>query len=136
MPATLKARQLTLEKLAAYALITGMTPAPEWSYGPKQKPVSIAVNKVVFEKMLKEAGESTVINLVGIGEEVEVLIHDVAFNALKGGVDHVDFYVLEKGKAIELARFPCSNLVFHTVDLGRQTQQLRIEFGRRVEQGG
>ncbi len=73
---------------------------PAVIYGPKQEPISIAVNKIVFEKMLKEAGESTVINLAGIGEDVEVLIHDVAFNPLKGGVDHVDFYALEKGKEI------------------------------------
>lgn len=69
-------------------------------YGPKQEPISVSVNKVVFEKMLKEAGESTVINLAGLGEEIEVLIHGVAFNPEKGGVEHVDFYALEKGKEI------------------------------------
>ncbi len=69
-------------------------------YGPKQEPISISVSKVVFEKMLKDAGESTVINLEGLGEEIEVLVHDVAFNPAKGGVEHVDFYALEKGKEI------------------------------------
>jgi len=69
-------------------------------YGPKQEPISIALSKSVFEKVLKEAGESTVINLVGLGEEIEVLVHDVSFNGAKGGVEHVDFYALEKGKEI------------------------------------
>jgi large subunit ribosomal protein L25 len=69
-------------------------------YGPKQEGINIAVDKVIFEKVLKQAGESTVINLQGLDEEIEVLVHDVAFNAAKGGVEHVDFYALEKGKEI------------------------------------
>jgi len=73
---------------------------PAVVYGPKQEPVSISVDKIVFEKMLKDAGESTIINLEGLGDEVEVLVHDVAFNAAKGGVEHVDFYAIEKGKEI------------------------------------
>lgn len=73
---------------------------PAIVYGPKQEPISISVSKVIFEKTLKDAGESTVINLAGLGEEMEVLIHDVAFNPAKGGVEHVDFYAIEKGKEI------------------------------------
>lgn len=73
---------------------------PAVVYGPKQEPVSIAVDKVLFEKTLKEAGESTVLMLSGIGQEMEVLIHEVAFNAQKGGIEHVDFYAIEKGKEI------------------------------------
>lgn len=73
---------------------------PAVIYGPKQEPINISVNKVAFEKMVREAGESTVINLVGLKDEIEVLIHDVAFNPAKGGVEHADFYALEKGKEI------------------------------------
>ena len=73
---------------------------PAIVYGPKQEPISISVSKAIFEKTLKDAGESTVINLAGLGEEMEVLIHDVAFNPAKGGVEHVDFYAIEKGKEI------------------------------------
>jgi large subunit ribosomal protein L25 len=73
---------------------------PAVVYGPKQEPISISLSKTVFEKVLKEAGESTVINLKGLGEDIEVLIHDVAFSAAKGGVTHADFYALEKGKEI------------------------------------
>ncbi len=73
---------------------------PAVVYGPKQEPLSISVDKSIFEKLLKEAGESTIINLVGLGEELEVLVHDVAFNPAKGGVEHVDFYAIEKGKEI------------------------------------
>jgi large subunit ribosomal protein L25 len=69
-------------------------------YGPKQESLALSVEKSVFEKLLKEAGESTVINLVGLGEEIEVLVHEVSFNPAKGGVEHVDFYAIEKGKEI------------------------------------
>ncbi len=77
---------------------TGAIPAVV--YGPKQEPVSISVDKVTFEKVLKDAGESTVITLNGLDEALEVLVHDVSFNPGKGGVEHVDFYAIEKGKEI------------------------------------
>ncbi|MFT7507093.1 MAG: large subunit ribosomal protein L25 [Acidimicrobiales bacterium] len=73
---------------------------PAIVYGPKQEPISITVSKIVFEKTLHEAGESTIISLVGLDEEIEVLVHDVAFNAEKGGVEHVDFYAIERGKEL------------------------------------
>jgi len=69
-------------------------------YGPKQEPISITLDKTVFEKTLHTAGESTIINLMGLGEDIEVLVHDVAFNAEKGGVEHVDFYAIERGKEL------------------------------------
>ncbi len=50
--------------------------------------------------MLKDAGESTVITLSGLEDTIEVLVHDVSFNPGKGGVEHVDFYAIEKGKEI------------------------------------
>ena len=73
---------------------------PAVVYGPKQEPVSLIVSKQLFEKTLREAGESTILTLEGIGEEVEVLIQDVAFDAARGGVSHVDFYAIERGKEL------------------------------------
>jgi len=69
-------------------------------YGPKQEPISLAINKQTFEKTLHEAGESTIITLTGLDEDIEVLVHDVSFNARKGGVEHVDFYAIERGKEL------------------------------------
>jgi len=69
-------------------------------YGPKQEPLMVAMPKIVFEKTLAEAGESTIITLTGLNEEVEVLIHDVSFNSARGGVEHVDFYAIERGKEL------------------------------------
>ncbi len=73
---------------------------PAVVYGPKQASLSIAVDKIIFEKMLHEAGESTIITLKGAGEDIEVLIHDTVFDAVKGGVIHVDFYAIERGKEL------------------------------------
>lgn len=69
-------------------------------YGPKQEPISLSLNKQTFEKTLHEAGESTIITLTGLDEEIEVLVHDVAFDAKRGGVEHVDFYAIERGKEL------------------------------------
>ncbi len=69
-------------------------------YGPKQESVTVAVSRSAIEKTVREAGESTIIVLEGIGEPVEVLIHDVSFNAEKGGIEHVDFYAIEAGKEL------------------------------------
>ena len=69
-------------------------------YGPKQDPISLAINKQTFEKTLQNAGESTIITLSGLDEEIEVLVHDVSFNAQRGGVEHVDFYAIERGKEL------------------------------------
>ena len=73
---------------------------PAVVYGPKQEAISLAINKKVFEKTLSEAGESTIIVLEGAGEPIEVLVHDVDFNPVKGGVRHVDFYAIERGKEL------------------------------------
>lgn len=74
---------------------------PAIVYGPKQKPVAVAVERLRFDKVLREAGESTILELEGIdGEPVEVLIHEVSFNPARGGVQHVDFYAIERGKEL------------------------------------
>lgn len=73
---------------------------PAVVYGPKQEPISIELNKLTFDKLFAVAGESTIITLEGLDEEVEVLIQDVAFNAERGGVAHVDFYAIERGKEL------------------------------------
>lgn len=69
-------------------------------YGPKQEAVSVAVDRAVFERLYKDAGESTIISLQGIGEPLDVLIHDVDFDPVKSMIRHVDFYAIERGKEI------------------------------------
>ncbi|MAZ30012.1 50S ribosomal protein L25 [bacterium] len=73
---------------------------PAVVYGPKQESLSLAVDKQTFEKLFAEAGESTIITLEGLTEPIEVLVQDVAFNPERGGVVHVDFYAIERGKEL------------------------------------
>ncbi len=70
-------------------------------YGPKQTPIRVEVNRKEFEKLFKVAGESTVIELTGLDKKISTLVKDVAFSPTKGGIVHVDFYALEKGKEVE-----------------------------------
>lgn len=69
-------------------------------YGPKEESVSVSMERPKFEKVLKEAGESSVIVLKGLDTDKEVLVHDVAFDPVKGHVTHVDFYAIEAGKEL------------------------------------
>lgn len=73
---------------------------PAVMYGPKEASTLLTVDRVAFEKLFKQTGESSVIVLEGLDSSKEVLVHDVAFDALRGGITHVDFYALEAGKEI------------------------------------
>ncbi len=73
---------------------------PAVVYGPKEEATPLTLDKKVFEKIFKTAGESTIITLEGVGESKEVLVHDIAFDPEKGGFVHVDFYAIEKGKEL------------------------------------
>lgn len=69
-------------------------------YGPKQESLPISLDQKVFEKLFKEAGESTIITLEGLGQPVEVLIKEVEFHPVKLQISHVDLYAIERGKEI------------------------------------
>lgn len=75
---------------------------PAVIYGPKEASVALTLDRIQFEKVLKEAGESSVITLTGVGGSKDVLIHDVSFDPGFGGVIHVDFYAIEAGKEITI----------------------------------
>ncbi len=73
---------------------------PAVVYGPKHEAMTISLDSKEFAKVFNEAGESSVLVLTGVGEDVEVLVQDVAYSPVKGGVAHVDFYAIEKGKEV------------------------------------
>lgn len=75
---------------------------PAVLYGPKEKATAIAIDALKFGRLWKEAGETTVITLKGVGDEKETLIHDVQFHPVTSAPLHADFYVLEKGKKIKI----------------------------------
>ncbi len=71
---------------------------PAVVYGPKQESISLAIDRRDFMKTFKQAGESTIIELTGLDESVEVLVHDLSFHPHKGSIEHIDFYAFERGK--------------------------------------
>ena len=79
----------------------GMVPAV--MYGAKEDTVSISVSGKEFGKVLKEAGESTVITLETPKGKKSALIHDVQFDPVKSTPLHADFYIIEEGKEVEVA---------------------------------
>jgi large subunit ribosomal protein L25 len=75
---------------------------PAVFYGRKEKSTPVTILKSEFKKIYKDAGESTVISLKVDGKGMDVLIHEVDVDPIKHEPRHVDFYVLEKGKKIEV----------------------------------
>jgi large subunit ribosomal protein L25 len=75
---------------------------PAVVYGPKHEAQSIVLNTHEFTKVLKNAGESTIITLSGIGKDTDVLIHDVDVNPVTGEPRHADLYAVESDKMINI----------------------------------
>jgi large subunit ribosomal protein L25 len=75
---------------------------PAVYYGRKEKSTSITVSHAEFLKVWKKAGESSIIELKGLGEDHESLIKEVDRNPVTGAPRHVDFYVVEKGKKLKV----------------------------------
>lgn len=92
LPITLRDKSIKLETLRK----NGEVPAVV--YGANQESLSVSMEAKVFDKVVKEAGESTIIELTGLKNPLEVLIKEVDFNPIKGQINHVDFYVVDKGK--------------------------------------
>lgn len=81
---------------------TGSIPAI--FYGPKEESTPIIVDTIAFKKVWKKAGASSVIILKDEkGNEHESLIHEVDVHPLSSEPRHADFYVIEKGKKVEVA---------------------------------
>lgn len=87
---TANVRDLEKEKVKAVRN-SGLIPAE--LYGHNVPNVHLTVNKNEFTKVLRKAGESTIIELVGIGGKPRnVLIHDFQKHYLTSEPEHVDFY--------------------------------------------
>ena len=82
----------------------GMVPAVV--YGASVENTSISVPSVDFEKILKVAGESSTITLEISGDKtpkkLEVLIHEVQVDPVKGNPIHIDFLAIDVNKPVEV----------------------------------
>jgi len=76
---------------------------PAVLYGSKQKTTPIFVNFGEFNKVWKQAGESSVVELMEDGKKkvADVMITDNATDARKGDFIHADFYAVDMNKPIE-----------------------------------
>lgn len=77
---------------------------PAILYGHKVKPVPLAVDSSAFEKVFREAGESTLISLEINNEKPRpVLIYEVQRDSLSGKFIHTDFYQVKMTEKVETA---------------------------------
>lgn len=91
-----------LEALRAKGVLPGVL------YGPKIKNMILEIDLKAFEKVYKEAGESSLISLGVEGEKAEqkkfsVLIHDIKIDSLNRKPFHVDFFQPDLTEEIEVA---------------------------------
>ena len=91
---------LAVEKRARKQKIDSKTKIKAVVYGPKQKSIPLAIDRKAAEKLYLEAGESTIIKLEGLGEDLEVLVHTVEFGPILSRIEHMDFYAIERGKEL------------------------------------
>ena len=98
---TLDVRPREAGRSAAAMRESGLVPAV--LYGPKEATTSVAIDGRELQHVWKEAGQTSVVTLQGAGENKETLIHDVQVHPVTGDLLHVDFYVLEKGKKIQIS---------------------------------
>ena len=76
---------------------------PAVVYGHNFKPKSIQVPALDFEKVFKQTGESSLIDLEIEGSKpVKVLIYDLQYHPLNNKVQHIDFYKIKTGEKIKV----------------------------------
>jgi|SRR3989344_3324432 len=98
---TLKAEIRNTSTKAALIRKAGKIPAV--FYGKKEASTSIAIPKIDFLKVWKEAGESTIVTLETSEGDKESLIQDVDIDPVSGAPRHADFYIFEKGHKVKVA---------------------------------
>lgn len=80
---------------------------PAVLYGHKIDNLNLTLDGKAFSRIYRTAGEATVLDLEIEGEKADrnVLIHDVAFDAVNGAFTHVDLYQIRMDEKIR-ARIP------------------------------
>ena len=73
---------------------------PAVIYGEGMETHAIATPFVDFERVFRQAGESTLVTLHVDGKPYNVLIHDVAYDPMRGQPIHADFYAVRMDKPI------------------------------------
>jgi large subunit ribosomal protein L25 len=82
--------------------LRGQELIPAIVYGPKQEALSISIEMSDFRQAWRKAGESSVIVLQGLDQDIEALVQDMDVHPVSGQVRHVDFYAIERDKKIHV----------------------------------
>lgn len=88
-------------KTTALLAKEGRMPAVVYGHSQEATPISLSVPE--FSKILRDSGESTVLDLEGLGKPLQVLIHDVDRDPVSNLPRHADFYAIEKGAKVEVS---------------------------------
>jgi len=75
---------------------------PAVVYGARVENTSISVPSIAFEKVWKDAGESSTIVLELEKKNIDVLIHEVQVDPVKSFPIHIDFLAIDMNKPIEV----------------------------------
>lgn len=97
---------LPVEKRAAGTTLPALRRSgnvPAVVYGAHQASTSISVDAKAFAKVLREAGEATIVSLSGLGAPLPTLIHEVDLDPITSHPRHIDFYAVTKGEKVEVA---------------------------------
>jgi len=76
---------------------------PAIIYGAKQESTPISLSVQEFTKILRDTGESSVLDIKGLDKPMQVLIHDIDRDPVTSIPRHADLYVVEKGAKVEVA---------------------------------
>lgn len=94
-------REITGKRAGSVLAKEGRIPAV--LYGAKREALSISLPLADFKKVLRDAGESSVIEISGLGSGVQALIHEVDLDPVTNLPRHVDFLAVAKGAKVEVA---------------------------------
>ena len=93
-----KSRTITGGKVNALRQ-EGLIPAVVYGHGLKNQ--NIVVPAIEFNKLFKEAGESSLVDLkVDDKKPIQVLIHDLQYDPIKNNIEHIDFYQVNVSEKI------------------------------------
>jgi len=76
---------------------------PAVIYGHKQEATSVSFLVADFARILRESGESVVLDIEGLGKPMQVLIHDIDRDPVTNVPRHADLYAIEKGAKVDVA---------------------------------
>jgi len=75
---------------------------PAVLYGYKTENITLNIDKIEFDKIFKEAGESTLIELNIDDKSIIVLVHDIQKDTVSGEIIHIDFYKPDLEKKVQV----------------------------------